>query len=199
MAQYFIVSFVFIGGKIVKKWVSISEDYLKALRKVEPRIPFSDYGDDRFKPFFSPLFEIGDLSYVTQVSSVKERHRKMHNQKDFKKVYDSHGQLISVINLNYMFPVPTVILKEVKYKDIDRYRIFKNDDERSAHIHLLKIEMLAINSMNLTYHAKYIYNLKYQKPLDTISMRCFDFKKLEIIAINYLSRIQNESKEYIAV
>jgi len=45
----------------MKKWVSVNESYLSILRSIEPRIPFTNYGDNRFKPFFSPLFELGRL------------------------------------------------------------------------------------------------------------------------------------------
>ena len=179
----------------MKKWVYIDEKYLNGLRRIESRIPYSDYGNDKFKPFFSPLFQIGELSYVTQVSSPKDRHRYLNEQKDFKKIYDLNNNLMSVINLNYMFPVPTSILKTVNYRDIDQYRTFKNDDEKSAYIQLLRLELSIINSKNFDQDAKYIYNLKYDKPNNVISRRCLDFKSLEIFAKEYLEK----QKELIAV
>lgn len=172
------------------KWVYIDENYLNSLRNIESRIPYSDYGEDKFKPFFSPLFQIEGLSYVTQVSSPKDRHKYLNEQKDFKKIYDPHNNLISVINLNYMFPVPTSILKTVNYRDIDKYRTFKNDTEKSLYIQLLRLELSIINSKNLSKNARYIYKLKYEKPNDIISKRCLDFKSLEIFAKNYLKKLK---------
>ena len=102
---------------------------------------------------------------------------------------------MSVINLNYMFPVPTSILKTVNYRDIDQYRTFKNDAEKSAYIQLLRLELSIINSKNFDQDAKYIYNLKYDKPNNVISRRCLDFKSLEIFAKEYLEK----QKELIAV
>ena len=56
------------------KWYTVEEDFLTYLRNYESRIPNIDYGDDKFKPFFGKLFEIGDLVYITQVSHPKSRH-----------------------------------------------------------------------------------------------------------------------------
>ncbi len=58
----------------MQNWVIIDEKYLDFLRAAEPRIPFSDYGTDKYKPFFGVLFEIGDLVYVTQISHAQPRH-----------------------------------------------------------------------------------------------------------------------------
>ncbi|MCI8517559.1 MAG: hypothetical protein HFG75_11955 [Hungatella sp.] len=38
-------------------WVDIEEDYLSYLRDFEKRIPFSDYGADRYKPFFGVFLQ----------------------------------------------------------------------------------------------------------------------------------------------
>ena len=50
------------------KWINVKEQYLDYLRTIERRIPRTDYGTDRYKPFFGILFEVGELYYVTQVS-----------------------------------------------------------------------------------------------------------------------------------
>ena len=71
----------------MQNWVVVEEAYLDYLRAAEPRIPFSDYGTDKLKPFFGTLFEVGDLVYVTQVSHPKPRHAKMKNSLDFHKIY----------------------------------------------------------------------------------------------------------------
>ena len=174
----------------MQKWIHIDEQYLQQLRAIEPRIPYSEYGKDKFKPFFGVLFEIEDLSYVTQVSSPKKRHFSMTNQKDFKKIYDLNtSQLLCVVNLNYMFPIPTALIEEVRYKDIDKYRSFKTEKEKSYYISLLKKELNFINRQNLEKDALYLYHLKYSKPFDTISKRCFDFKKLEIVARQLLNNM----------
>ena len=88
-------------------WCTINKDYISFLKNYDSRIPNIDYGNNGYKPFFSPLFEKDGLVYVTQISSKKPRHLKMKESIDFVKIFDkTNKKLISVINLNYMFPVP---------------------------------------------------------------------------------------------
>lgn len=169
----------------MQKWKYIDEKYLLKLREVEPRIPLTDYGSDKFKPFFGVLFTVGNLSYVTQVSSPKPRHYSMSNQKDFQKLYKDDN-LLCVVNLNYMFPVPTNLLIDVKYKEIEKYRTFKNEKEKSKYITLLKDELSLINSMNISIKANNLYYHKINYPNDTISKRCLDFIELENVANSIL-------------
>lgn len=105
------------------KWITISEQYLNYLREKEKRIPHSNYGKNHFKPFFGVLFEIGDFVYVTQVSSAKERHKKMKQNLDFYKLYQGKDdKLLAVVNLNYMFPVPKELIENLDYGKMDEYR-----------------------------------------------------------------------------
>lgn len=46
------------------EWLVIDEKYLNYLRDKESRIPKSDYGNDKYKPFFGVLFETDILSIV---------------------------------------------------------------------------------------------------------------------------------------
>lgn len=166
------------------KWIYIDERYLKQLREIEPRIPLSEYGKDKFVPFFGALFEKGELSYVTQVFSPKPRHHRINNQKDFKKIYDQNNRLLCVVNLNYMFPIPTRLLEYVEYKNIDHYRLFNSELDKSNYIKLLEKELAIINTMDLSSDAINLYHLRYEKPNDSVSKRCFDFKYLEEFAKN---------------
>lgn len=162
------------------KWVVISEEYLSYLRSIEPHIPHSEYGKNKFKPFFGVLFENDDLCYVTQVSSVKDRHRKMKQSMDFFKIYEKNtDKLIAVINLNYMFPVPKTEIKDLEYDKIDIHREFYDEKEKSQYIHFLKKEIKLINKMNVETSAKRLYDLKNQHPDNVIAKRCIDFKLLE--------------------
>ena len=43
------------------KWINVSEEYLDYLRTTEKRIPKTDYGTDKYKPFFGILFEVDVL------------------------------------------------------------------------------------------------------------------------------------------
>ena len=168
------------------KWVIINDSYLDYLRKNgDTRIPYSNYGTDKYKPFFGELFTIGDYSYVTQVTSYKERLERIKEDKDFYKIY-RQNKLVAAVNLNYMFPILTSKLKYLdNYNDISQYRTFKSGNEKSKYISFLKYELSEINKKPLTISAKFLYNVKYDKPNNKISKRCLDFKKLETICSQY--------------
>lgn len=144
----------------------IDESYLDYLRKYEHRIPKSNYGTSNLKPFFGKLFEKGDLVYVTQISHAKKRHEKMKNSPDFVKIYLSNksnadkGRLVAVVNLNYMFPVPKLLIQNLNYANINKHRTFNSQKERSQYIYLLKKELNQINSLNINLTAKNLYNRK---------------------------------------
>ena len=140
-------------------WCTIDKDYISFLKKYDSRIPNIDYGNNGYKSFFSPLFEKDGLVYMTQISSKKPRHLKMKESIDFVKIFNkTNKNLISVINLNYMFPVPKSEIIEVKYKNIDNFRTFSSLDEKNKYINLLKYEMKVINNKNIQAQALKVYN-----------------------------------------
>lgn len=48
------------------EWLVIDEKYLDYLRQEDSRIPKSNYGKDKYKPFFGTLFETEEFYYVTR-------------------------------------------------------------------------------------------------------------------------------------
>ena len=172
------------------KWINLDEKYLDYLRSIEHRIPRTDYGSDKYKPFFGVLFEVDNLYYVTQVSHPQVRHKKMTQQKDFYKLYDPNSptHLIAVVNLNYMFPIPKEYTHDFVKKKIDTYRTFKSEKAKSKYIDLLDTELKVINTLNLDKKAIRVYNLKYDKPDDVVSKRCIDFKYMEKLAKIYIEQ-----------
>ena len=122
------------------KWINVNEKYLDYLREIEKRIPRTNYGTDKYKPFFGILFEVDDLYYVTQVSHPQERHKKLKQQKDFYKIFDPKNpkRLIAVVNLNYMFPIPKTQTTPFIKKNIHTYRTFISEKDKSKYIDLLQ-------------------------------------------------------------
>lgn len=170
------------------KWLIISEQYLAYLRTYEQRIPLSDYGKDRFKPFFGILFETDALYYVTQISSAKERHKSMKQNLDFLKLYDDKtNKLLAVVNLNYMFPVPKSEAIYLDYNKIQEHRDFHSEKQKSQYISFLKLELKLINQLSLSDAAQKLYQLKESYPEHFISKRCLDFKQLDDLAENYIN------------
>ncbi len=166
----------------MQKWKIVDERYLDFLRdNYEPRIPHSNYGKDKYKPFFGELFRIGRMSYISQISSPKERHYDMKDSMDFIKIYDpkTKSRLLGVINLNYMFPIATGGLEDLDYRTIDNHRTFSSEAEKSNYIRLLKMQMKQMNTLDLGKRAFTLYNHQLSYPESLISLRCFDFKMLE--------------------
>ena len=175
----------------MQNWVVVEEAYLDYLRAAEPRIPFSDYGTDKLKPFFGTLFEVGGLVYVTQVSHPKPRHAKMKNSLDFHKIYvpgetaAQPDRFVAVVNLNYMFPVPKKQVNDLRYQNIEQYRTFAAPAEKGKYIDLLQKELAAINGLGLEAKAEKLYCLKAEHPENWIAQRCLDFQQLEECAKQY--------------
>ncbi len=174
-------------------WLVIDEEYLNYLRKTERRIPISNYGKDKYKPFFGILFETTEFYYVTQVSHAQKRHIKMKNNKDFKKIYNpKDNTLLAVINLNYMFPIPKNMKVLLKYKDIEQHRSFENNFQKSKYINLMKMELKQINKMNLESDGIFIYKNKYSILDKQLADRCIDFKQMEELARQYIKNKNSE-------
>jgi protein AbiQ len=168
----------------IDSWKIIDNNYLDYLRKFEPRIPLTDYGSNKMKPFFGTLFEVDDLVYVTQVSSPKKRHETLKASIDFHK-YFFGKRLIGVINLNYMFPVPKQYISNLLYADIEKYKSFPDEKSKNDYIQFLKLQLRTIKTLNLEKDSKLLYEMKYSKPNIAISKRCFDFKALEQYANDF--------------
>ena len=175
----------------MQKWVVVDELYLNYLRTFDARVPFSNYGADKMKPFFGVLFSVGDLVYLTQVSHPQQRHQTVRNSPTFHKIYipdrvqGAPDRLIAVVNLNYMFPMPKSMLKFLQYADIEQYRTFTSDSEKNAYIDLLKKELSAINNATIASKAYRLYQVKNAYPEATMSQHCIDFKTLEAKALAY--------------
>lgn len=163
---------------MIDSWKIINNDYLDYLREYEPRIPLTNYGTRKMKPFFGALFEIDNLIYVTQISSPKPRHIHMKNTLDFQKYYVKN-QLAGVVNLNYMFPVPRLEVSNLNYSTIENYKAFDSINEKNKYIHFLKLQLAEIQQLNLEKKARKIYDLKKEKPRHIISLRSFEFQELE--------------------
>lgn len=50
-------------------WIDIDDKYLDYLREFEKRIPYSDYGTDKMKPFFGVLFDTDKYRYPNSLIS----------------------------------------------------------------------------------------------------------------------------------
>lgn len=175
----------------MQNWVVVDEKYLDYLRSKESRIPQSNYGVNKYKPFFGVLFEVGELVYITQISHAKPRHESMKSAPDFTKIF-LDNKLVAVVNLNYMFPIHKSLITPLKYKNIGLHRTFESEKAKSQYIDLLAKELAEINRTNIEVQAMRLYKRKLNFPEDFVSRRCFNFLELESAANEYIKNRQTE-------
>lgn len=141
----------------------------------------------QFKPYIGIILHISNFNYYVPISSVGnkihkiEKYSKMKDDIDLFKIYDKNKNLIAVLNINNMIPVNDKYIEEIKYNDIDKYRSFKNDQEKKKYIYLLQTELsyLRKNVEVISNKAEKLYYIKKNKPLSRIAKRTCDFNILE--------------------
>lgn len=167
-------------------FTQIDDDYLNKLRKFENRIPFQDYGQGHFKPFFE-VFRIQDteLSYVSQISHPKPRVHDMREQDDMVKLYNDKNEIIGVVNLNFMFPVFRD--KLVKYDETMIRRQYEPKPQEEIDEILCRFQMYEneFDSEFVSDKAIMMYQLKLEEPESDIAKRSLNFKELEAQAVAY--------------
>lgn len=172
----------FVVRKELAMWIQINEEYLKELKKYDGRIPNQDYDKGSFKPFFL-LFKLGGFYYVSQVSGAKQRHHKMYEMPDFKKINYKNGDLCSVVNLNYMFPVLPGDFEKISYGQIRERVEPRMQDRTTSYIKRLKLQEHEILNKNIRNDAAELYKGIHQGLYNDVRTRSVDFKQLEAAAV----------------
>lgn len=89
--------------------------------------------------------------------------------------------LTGVLNINNMIPVPDNCLTQLKYNQIENFRSFSNEKEKTDYIYLLQKEKFLIDNVQdiLQNKALKLYQKCISKPGSSLAARCCDFKMLE--------------------
>ena len=167
------------------KWYVVDKEYINYLKKFDNKVENINYSD-RFKPYIGIIITINEMNYYVPISSVKEKHYRMNEDIDFIKINEDE-RIFGVLNLNNMIPIDNCSIKNLKYREIEEYRKFKNDKEKNLYISLLNMELKLINDKieKIKSNALELYNEKINKPNSKVSIRCCDFKLLEEKCKNY--------------
>ena len=91
------------------KIYNIDEDYIKYLKKYDSKVPNNK---SELRPYIGIVLNISGIKYYAPLTSPKQKHLKMKNDKDFRKI---NGGTYGAINFNNMIPVED---KYVYEKDI---------------------------------------------------------------------------------
>ena len=150
-------------------WYIVDKKYINYLTQFDSHVGYVEYGE-RLKLHVGTLLTIGNFHYYVPISSAKPKHQKMSNSLDFHKLQDeSTRYLYAVLNINNMIPVPDNCLTQLKYNQIDCFRSFKSDKEKTDYIYLLQKEKFLIDNIQNTLQNKAMK--LYQKCI--ISWLCF--------------------------
>ena len=161
------------------KWYIADKEYVNYLRQFDEKVENIDY-NTKLKPYIGILITINEFNYYVPISSAKEKHYKIREGMDFIKIMQD-DKIIGVLNLNNMIPILDENVEVLKYKEIENYRDFGSDKEKTLYISFLSFELNLINDKmeKIKKSAMKLYNEKINNPISNISKRCCNFKLLE--------------------
>ncbi len=152
---------------------TVNSQYFNYLREVENRIPYVKEN----RPFLGIIVKINYKNFFAPMCSPKEKHKGMHEQRDFIKMEEGN---LGVINLNNMVPIPMSKCTRLDIANIqdNKYKI------------LLQKQLIWCNkhSKQIIDKAQKLYNtVTYSENENSIlKNRCCNFKLLERKLIDYL-------------
>ena len=162
-------------------WYIVDKSYINFLSKFDSRVGYVEYGN-RLKLHIGILLTIEQFHYYVPISSAKPKHKKMSNSLDFHKLSDpTTGFLYAVLNINNMIPVPDNCLTQLKYNQVENFRSFDSEKEKTDYIYLLQKEKSMIDDIQNTLQSKALklYQKCITKPNCSLAQRCCNFKLLE--------------------
>ena len=161
------------------KWYVVDKEYVNYLREFDDKVENINY-NKKLKPYIGILITIDELDYYVPISSAKEKHYKIKEGIEFIKIKQD-DKILGVLNLNNMIPISNDNVKELEYKDIEQYRNFTNDREKSLYISFLNFELNLINNKieKIKKNAMKLYKEKINNPESNVSKRCCNFRLLE--------------------
>ena len=169
-------------------WYVVDKPYIQYLVQFDSRVGYVEYGE-RLKLHIGTLLTVNDYNYYVPISSGKQKHLHMSNSLDFHKLQDAEeGHLYAVLNLNNMIPVPDCCVTQLKYNQIERFRSFQNEKEKTDYIYLLQKEKAIIDMIQplLQNKAEKLYAKCLRIPNSSLASRCCNFKLLEEKSLLYV-------------
>ena len=116
------------------KFYNIKDEYINYLKKYDAKVVDNKKGK---RPYVGVVLEIEGIKYYTPFTLPKEKHRKMKNTKDFRKINQG---IYGAINFNNMIPVVDSALllididamEDSKYQRLlqNQYKCIKADREQ---------------------------------------------------------------------
>lgn len=113
------------------KFYHVSDGYIVYLKKFDEKVAENKCEN---RPYVGIVIQVDEIKYYAPFTSPKDKHKKMKNGKDFRKI---KGGTYGAINFNNMIPVPDNVLipidinneTDVKYRRLlqNQYKAIAED------------------------------------------------------------------------
>lgn len=156
---------------------NIKDSYIQFLRQYDTRVSENKH---ETRPYIGIVFKLGDMKYYVPLTSPKEKHKKMKNGKDFRKI--ANGNL-GAINFNNMIPVPdhAIILKDIDNEPDQQYKRLLQNQYKEIKADWSAIQKTAEHLRSLVLSSDDKLN-NYEK---LVKERCCDLSLLESVYLLY--------------
>lgn len=170
----------------------IDMKYIRNLHKIDDRVfSISPQIGKNERPFLGVIIVFNQHKYCVPLSKPKEKHKRMRDKIDFKKIVHK-AILLGVLNFNLMIPV-----EEAQIQRIDT-KIHKHDnaDTRKKKELLIK-ELVWCNEhvSDLTNTANVLYQKYISGEKFTAREQCLDFKRMELECCRYNEKMHKMGKK----
>lgn len=166
---------------------TIDMKYIRDLHKVDDKVPsVSPQVGKAHRLFIGTVIVVNERSYCIPLSSAKPKHCDMGKRIDISKIYDSHHNLIAVLNYNQMIPVTDSQI--VKYN----IKVLKTDNEYWRKYKKLceqELRWCRKHEEEIKGKAKLLYQMYISGQEFKAKKRCLDFLKLEEACDKYNTKL----------
>ncbi len=154
------------------RFCHVKDSYIEFLRKYDERVPINK---NESRMYIGVVLEVDDHKYYAPLSSPKQKHLKMKNTHDFRKI---KGGKLGAINFNNMIPITEQAIINFDLLDIEdaKYQL------------LLKTQIIEIrhDAGNIKTVAEKLRSMIINNTCsEKLQQRCCDFKLLESVYMNY--------------
>lgn len=159
------------------KFYNIKDEYINYLKKYDAKVVDNKKGK---RPYVGVVLEIDGIKYYTPFTSPKEKHRKMMNTKDFRKINQG---IYGAINFNNMIPVveSALLLIDIDAMEDSKYQRLLQNQYKCIKADREQIQLTAKRLRDTLFKKDEELNGNDKK----IKERCCDLPLLEEVVKHY--------------
>ncbi len=150
------------------KLYNINPSYVDQLHNLDYRV--EKHHGKHSKPYLGIILKINNIHYFVPLSSPQPKHKHMYESLTFVKI-TNRSQLLSVLNINNMIPVPIGFYHKIDINKISdlKYRDLLNAEKIACRTNCLQNKLLAekrhdeLSKMRNQFISSFVMNLKDTK------------------------------------